>query len=102
MFWALATILVAYAAFSTAVIARRPAQAGFTPRLDADQIKGFVYVGAVALVVLAGVVITLGLVSADSGRAEGLAVLGFLGYALYMAVAAGLIWFTSRRSGSVE
>ena len=37
---------------------------------------------------------------ADSGRAEGLAVLGFLGYALYLAVAAGLIWFTSRRSES--
>ena len=97
MFWALATILVAYAAFGTAVIARRPTQAGLSPRLDADQVKGFVYVGAAALVVLAGVVITLGLVWADSGRAEGLAVLGFLGYALYMAAAAGMIWFTSRR-----
>ena len=98
MFWALATILLAYAAFSTVIMARRPARTTPSPSVDAEQVKGFVYVGAAALVLLAIAVVTLGLVSAGSGRAEGLTVLGFLGYALYMGAAAGVVWFMSRRS----
>ena len=55
MFWALAVILLAFAGFSVLVIRRpRPAQADDpNSRLDVEQLKGFVYVGAAVLALVA-------------------------------------------------
>ena len=100
MFWALAVILLTFAAFSVLVIRRRrPAQAyGPSSRLDVDQLKGFVYVGAVVLALVSVTVITTGLIDAGSGRAEALAVLGFFGYALYLLASAAALYLMARRS----
>jgi hypothetical protein len=88
VFWALAVILLAFAGFTVIVVRlRRPAGAadatagpeeGSRPerRIDLEQLKGFVYVGAGALALLALAVILMGLFANRSGRAEGLAVLG--------------------------
>jgi hypothetical protein len=95
VFWALAVILVAVAGFTVLVAYRhRPSESG--RRLDLEQLRGFVYVGAGALVLLAGAVIVLGLLNDGNGRAEGLAVLGFFAYAVYLA-AAGLITYAMAR-----
>ena len=55
------------------------------------------YVGAAALALLA-VVILMGLFANRSGRAEGLAVLGFFGYAAYLAAATVVLYVMSRKS----
>jgi hypothetical protein len=47
-------------------------------------------------VLLAGAVIVLGLLNDGNGRAEGVAVLGFFAYAVYLA-AAGLITYAMAR-----
>jgi hypothetical protein len=88
MFWALALILIAVAAFSVGVV-RLPQRAG-SPGwvLDSVQLRAFLYVGAGAVAVLAIAVIIVGLSASSSGVAEALAVLGFFGYALYLGAAA--------------
>jgi hypothetical protein len=97
VFWALALILVAFAGFSVLVVRmRRPPATDV--RFDVEQLKGFVYVGAAALVLLAIAVIIVGLVAGPSGRAEALAVLGFFGYGLYLGSAAAVLFVMSRRS----
>ena len=53
--------------------------------IELEQLRRFVYVGAAALALLAAVVIVVGLFANRNGRAEGLAVLGFFGYAAYLA-----------------
>ena len=60
--------------------------------------RGFVYVGAAALGLLAIAVIIVGLVAGPSGRAEALAVLGFFGYGLYLLAATMVLFVMSRRS----
>ena len=67
-------------------------------RIDLEQLRGFVYVGAGALVLLAVAVILMGLFGNRSGRAEGLAVLGFFGYAAYLVAATLVLYATSRKS----
>jgi hypothetical protein len=108
VFWALAVILLAFAGFTVVVVRlRRPAHAPDDPestnrpssgRIDLEQLKGFVYVGAVALALLAVAVILMGLFANRSGRAEGLAVLGFFGYAAYLIAATVLLYVMSRKS----
>ena len=110
MFWALAVILLAFAGFTVIVVSlRRPSRATDEPReattstdpgrrIDPEQLRGFVYVGAGALVLLAVAVILMGLFGTRSGRAEGLAVLGFFGYAAYLATATVVLYVMSRRS----
>jgi len=108
VFWALAVILLAFAGFTVVVVRmRRPARATDDPkstispssrRIDLEQLKGFVYVGAVALTLLAVAVILMGLFANRSGRAEGLAVLGFFGYAAYLVAATVLLYVMSRKS----
>jgi hypothetical protein len=66
--------------------------------IDRDQLKGFVYVGAGALALLAVAVIVIGLVRAPDGRAESLAVLGFFGYAAYLIAATVVLYAISRKS----
>ncbi len=90
MFWALAVILLAFAAFTVIVVRlRRPVRAtdhaheddgagNPARRIDLEQLRGFVYVGAGALALLAIAVIAMGLFANRSGRAEGLAVLGIV------------------------
>ena len=109
MFWALAVILLAFAGFTVIVVSlRRPSRATDEPsettttnpgrRIDPEQLRGFVYVGAGALVLLALAVILMGLFGTRSGRAEGLAVLGFFGYAAYLVAATLVLYATSRKS----
>jgi hypothetical protein len=112
VFWALAVILLAFAAF-TVVVVRRRRRVGATAdqheaagaaeparRLDLEQLRGFVYVGAAALALLAAAVIVIGLFADQSGRAEGLALLGFFGYAAYLAAAAVVLYLMSRKKSS--
>jgi hypothetical protein len=110
VFWALAVILLAFAGFTVLVVRLhrpvRPAdepsemlgRADLGPRIDPEQLKGFVYVGAGALALLAVAVILMGLFGNRAGRAEGLAVLGFFGYAAYLVAASVLLYVTRRRS----
>jgi hypothetical protein len=98
VFWALAVILLAFAGFTVLVLARRTPTGVPDPRFDVDQLKGFVYVGAVALTGLAVAVVVVGLVAGPNGIAEGLAVLGFFGYLLYLVAAAVVLFVAARRS----
>jgi hypothetical protein len=109
VFWALAVILLAFAGFTLIVVKlRRPARtrddsgealdrANSGRRIDLEQLKGFVYVGAAALVLLAVAVILMGLFANRNGRAEGLAVLGFFGYAAYLVAATAVLYVMSRK-----
>ena len=109
MFWALAVILIAFASFTVTVVSlRRPVRTTqdsnqsldmATPqrRIDLEQLKGFIYVGAVALTLLAIAVIAMGLFANRSGRAEGLAVLGFFGYVAYLGAATLMLYVMSRK-----
>ena len=105
MFWALAVILLAFAGFTVIVVRLgRPVRATDEQnqtarrRIDLEQLRGFVYIGAAALALLAVAVILMGLLANRNGRAEGLAVLGFFGYAAYLAAAAVVLYVMSRRS----
>ena len=98
MFWALALILLAFAGFTVLVLARRQPTEVTDRRFDVDQLKGFVYVGAAALAALAVAVVIVGLVAAPKGIAEGLAVLGFFGYLLYLVAATVGLFLVARRS----
>jgi hypothetical protein len=109
VFWALAVILLAFAGFTVVVVRlHRPVRGADQPseatrrtgqvRIDLDQLRGFVYVGAGALALLAVAVILTGLFANQSGRAEGLAVLGFFGYAAYLATATVVLYVMSRKS----
>jgi hypothetical protein len=110
VFWALAVILLAFAGFTVLVVRlRRPVRAADEPldvrvhtdhgrRIDLEQLRGFVYVGAIALALLAVAVIVMGLFANRSGRAEGLAVLGFFGYVAYLLAAAVVLYLMSRKN----
>jgi len=98
VFWALALILLAFAGFSVLVIRMRRPNTLRDARFDVEQLKGFVYVGATALAMLAVAVIIVGLVTEPNGRAEALAVLGFFGYLLYLGSAAAVMFVMARKS----
>jgi len=110
VFWALAVILLAFAGFTVIVVrlrqpvrandhAHKDAGAGNPARrIDLEQLRGFVYVGAGALALLAIAVIAMGLFANRSGRAEGLAVLGLFGYAAYLVAATVVLYVMSRKS----
>ncbi len=98
MYWALAVILLAFAGFTVLVMWQRQPSPVTDPRFDLDQLKGFVYVGAAGLAGLAVAVIIVGLVAAPNGIAEGLAVLGFFGYLLYLVAATVVLYIAARRA----
>jgi hypothetical protein len=105
VFWALAVILLAFAGFTVIVVRlRRPVHATDDTnetarrRIDLEQLKGFVYVVAAAVALLAVAVILMGLFANRNGRAEGLAVLGFFAYAAYLAAATVVLYVMSRKS----
>jgi hypothetical protein len=109
VFWALAVILLAFAGFTVVVVRlRRPMSAAdeasevtaspdIGRRIDHEQLRGFVYVGAGALALLAVAVILMGLFANRTGRAEGLAVLGFFGYVAYLVAATVVLYAMSRK-----
>ena len=102
-------ILLAFAGFTVIVVKlRRPVRAAddsneaattadLERRIDLEQLRGFVYVGAGALALLAVGVVLMGLFANRTGRAEGLAVLGFFGYAAYLIAAIVVLYGTSRK-----
>ncbi len=97
--------MLAFAGFTVIVVRlRRPVRAtddsNQTARrqIDLEQLRGFVYVGAAAVALLAVAVILLGLFANRNGRAEGLAVLGFFGYTAYLAAAAVVLYVMNRKS----
>src|ERR671917_1893748 len=96
MYLALAVVLLAFAGFTVLVLRRRQPSGVPDPRFDLDQLQGFVYVGAGALAGLAVAVVVVGLVAAPNGIAEGLAVLGFFGYLLYLVAAAVVLYVAAR------
>jgi hypothetical protein len=110
VFWALAVILLAFAGFTVIVVRLRrrvaaadePSEAAVSVdherRVDLEQLKGFVYVGAGALALLAVAVILMGLFANQNGRAEALAVLGLFGYAAYLGAATLVLYLLSRKS----
>jgi hypothetical protein len=110
VFWALAVILLAFAGFTVIVVRLRRRVAAADERseatvgvdrerrIDLEQLEGFVYVGAGALVLLAVAVILIGLFANQNGRAEGLAVLGLFGYAAYLGAATLVLYLLSRKS----
>jgi hypothetical protein len=62
-----------------------------------QQLRGFLYVGAVALVALAVAVVVAGLLGDRTARAEGLAMFGLFTYTLYLLAALLLARRVSRR-----
>ena len=90
----LTVLLVAVAIFATLVI-RRSAPSS-SDRDDGNQIKGFGYVGAGALTVVVLAVVITGGLRPTTGLAEGVAILGFFAYLVYL-LAAFLITYSPRR-----
>ena len=103
MYGPLSLLLVATAFFAAAVVWRRARAAG--PRaaapepgaFDLEQVRGFVFVGSGALVLLGVAVLVVGLVGRP-GPAEAMGVLGLVAYLVYLGVAVLLIARTARRS----
>ena len=62
-----------------------------------QQLKGFLYVGAVALLGLALAVLLVGLLSERSAGAESLAIFGCFTYAIYLGAALVVDRVSSRR-----
>jgi hypothetical protein len=102
VFWALALILVAVAAFSIGV-ALLPRRSNAPSRVfEPVQLRAFLYVGAGALILLAIAVIIIGMTDDRTGVAEALAVLGFFGYALYLGAAVLIIALGRQRDWSIS
>ena len=93
MFWAQAVILLAVAAFLVVVLAPyRSPSPGNAPdrRLDLEQVRGFGYVGAGALALLAVGVIVLGLLDRP-GYGQAVGMLGLFAFFTYLVVAAVIV-----------
>ena len=93
MFWAQAVILLAVAAFLIVVLTPHrtvPPDRTSSPRLDLEQVRGFGYVGAGALALLAVSVIVLGLLD-RAGHAQAVGMLGLFAFFTYLVVAAAIL-----------
>lgn len=97
MFAPLAVILLAVAVGTVGVIRRPRRAAEPVPAGDLEQIKGFVYVGAGALVLLVVAVVIVGSASGGSGVAEGIAILGFVAYLVYLLAAFVITYWSTWR-----
>lgn len=112
MFGAQATLLLALAAVTAAVLGRSPSSGdplsgdplSADPRatgpsracVGSQALRGFLVVGVGALVVLAVAVVGVGVLDRPD-RAAGLAVVSLFGYLLYLTVAVLLCRWTARR-----
>lgn len=80
MYLVLAVLLLALAGFTVLVVRR--------PGVEASpEAAGFAYIGAAGGTLLAVAVVLVGLLSGVPGRAEGLALLGFAAYVVYLLAA---------------
>jgi hypothetical protein len=90
----LAVLLVALGGFTAVVASRVRPDPG---RLRLEQLRGFCYVGAVAVGVLGVAVVILGWVTRDGRLAESVALLGFFGYLVYQLAALVIITWPAGR-----
>lgn len=92
MFWAQAAILLAVAAFLVVVLAphRPPPDPTDGHHLDLEQVRGFGYVGAAALALLAIGVIVLGLIGRP-GYGQAVGMLGLFAFFTYLVAAAVIL-----------
>ena len=97
MYAPLAAILIALAVVSVLALRMSRASRPLSPSSDPEQLEGFIYVGAGALILLAGLVVLVGLWGDRTGRAEGLAMFGFFTYAIYLLAALVIERLTTRR-----
>lgn len=99
MYPALALILLGLAAFTVLVVRRPPPghtrPTGRWAAVDPEQVRGFAYVGAGALALLALAVVGVGLLR-PAGSGEMLAVLGLFAYVAYVAAAFAVGWWQTR------
>jgi hypothetical protein len=96
VYLAFAMLLLALAAFS--LLAGRLAQGPVADRsAGSEQLRGFLFVGATALVALAFGVLGVGLLGDRTGRAEGLALFGFFTYAIYLLAAFVIVHLSAQR-----
>lgn len=100
MLGALTSLVLATAGFSVGVVAFGTRRARIGSALDREQIEGFVFVGAAALVLLAVAAAVLGWGVGRPGPAEALAVVGLMAYLLYLLVAVVVLHRTARFTGA--
>lgn len=86
MYPVFAVLLIALAGV-TVLVTRRPGV------VASQEATGFVYIGAAGIGLLAVAVVVVGLLSSVPGRAEGLALLGFAAYVIYLLAAWVMIVF---------
>lgn len=95
MYIALAVLLLALGAFTAVVVVRiRP-----DPHRQAhlEQLRGFCYVGAIGVGLVAVVVLILGQVMRNTQLADGVALLGLFGYVTYLLAALVIITWPAGR-----
>jgi len=87
----LAVLLLALAGCTVLVVARRRVSVS-------EEALGFAYIGAAGVTLLALAVVVVGRLSSVPGRAEGLALLGFGAYVIYLLAAWVVIRFVRHPS----
>lgn len=95
MYLPLAVLLLALGAFTALVVAR--IKPGRQPQAKLDQLRGFGYVGAVGVGLVAVAVLILGLVARNPRLADGVALLGLFGYLAYQLAALVIITWPAAR-----
>ena len=91
MYPVLALLLLALSGFTVSVVRRLGSAVS-------EEALGFGYVGAAGLALLAVAVVAVGRLSSVPGRAEGLALLGFGAYVVYLLAAWVVVRFVGPRS----
>ena len=95
MYIALAVLLFALGAFAAVVVARvQPAR---HRQANLEQLRGFCYVGAIGVGLVAVAVLILGLVIRNARLADGVALLGLFGYVAYQLAALVIITWPAGR-----
>jgi len=93
-----AVLLLGLAALST-VASPAPQRRRADQEESAERLRGFLVVGAAALVLWSVVVVVSGIVDDRAARAEGLGMLGFFAYPIYLLGALALERRSRRRAG---
>ncbi len=95
MYLALAVLLLALGAFTTVVVGRIRPDPRRRPNLE--QLRGFCFVGAIGVGLVAVAVLTLGLVLGNARLADGVALLGLFGYLAYQLATLVIITWPAGR-----
>jgi hypothetical protein len=93
-----AVLLLGLAALS-AVASSAPQRRSTDRGASAERLRGFLVVGAAALVLWSVVVVVSGVVNDRAARAEGLGMLAFFAYPFYLLGALALEQLSRRRAG---